>query len=182
MTRVGIALGSNLGDRLANLRAARTALSAIASPGELLLEAAIYQTEPLLCPAGSPQFYNSVVEIAFDGTAAELLGLAQSIEKKLGRTANPERNAPRIIDIDLLYFGDDVIDTDDLALPHPRIGERRFVLQPLAEIRPEWILPGQTLSIAELLARLDTDEPPLILVEKPGDLTRLTASARGAAR
>lgn len=166
MPRVGIALGSNLGDRLANLMAARAALSQIATPGELLLEAAIYQTEPLLCPAGSPTFYNSVVEIAFGGTAAELLGLTQSIEKKLGRTAKPERNAPRIIDIDLLYFGDEELDTEDLVLPHPRIGERRFVLQPLAEIRPEWILPRQSLSIAELLARLDTDELPLILVKK----------------
>jgi 2-amino-4-hydroxy-6-hydroxymethyldihydropteridine diphosphokinase len=167
MPRVGIALGSNLGDRLANLQAARVALSEIATPGVLLLEASIYQTEPLQCPAGSPQFYNSVVEIAFDGTAAALLELTQSIEKKLGRTSKPERNAPRVIDVDLLYFGDEEIDTADLVLPHPRISERRFVLQPLAEIRPEWILPGQTLSIAEQLTRLDTDEPPLILVEKP---------------
>jgi 2-amino-4-hydroxy-6-hydroxymethyldihydropteridine diphosphokinase len=154
MPRVGIALGSNLGDRAANLQAARDCLREIAKPGEPFLQASTYQTEPLLCPPGSPLFYNSVVEIDFAGDAFELLELTQAIEKKLGRSANPERNAPRIIDVDLLYFGDQIIDTEALVLPHPRIGERRFVLQPLAEIRPELVLPGQTRSIAELLGRL----------------------------
>lgn len=151
MPRVGIALGSNLGDRLANLQAARDCLREIATPGEPFLQASNYQTEPLLCPPGSPLFYNSVVEVAFDGDAFELLELTQAIEKKLGRAAAPERNAPRIIDLDLLYFGDEIIDTEALVLPHPRIAERRFVLQPLAEIRSELMLPGQTRSIAELL-------------------------------
>ena len=151
MPRVGIALGSNLGDRPANLQAARNALREIATPGEPFLQASDYQTEPLLCPSGSPFFYNSVVEIDFAGDAFELLELTQSIEKKLGRAANPERNAPRIIDVDLLYFGYQIIDTEALVLPHPRIAERRFVLQPLAEIRPDLILPGQAQSIAWLL-------------------------------
>lgn len=151
MPRVGIALGSNLGDRPANLQAARNALREIATPGEPFLQASDYQTEPLLCPPGSPLFYNSVVEIGFAGDAFELLELTQSIEKKLGRSANPERNAPRIIDVDLLYFGEQIIDTEALVLPHPRIGVRRFVLQPLAEIRPDLILPGQAQSIAWLL-------------------------------
>ena len=154
MPRVGIALGSNLGDRPANLQAARDCLREIATLGEPFLQASTYQTEPLFCPPGSPLFHNSVVEIEFDGDALELLELTQSIERKLGRTASPERNAPRIIDLDLLYFGDEIIDTEALVLPHPRIGERRFVLQPLAEIRPGLILPGQTLSVAGLLDRL----------------------------
>ncbi|MES2923627.1 MAG: 2-amino-4-hydroxy-6-hydroxymethyldihydropteridine diphosphokinase [Verrucomicrobiota bacterium] len=152
MPRAGIALGSNLGDRPANLQAARDCLREIATPGEPFLQASNYQTEPLLCPPGSPQFYNSAVEIDFKGDAFELLELTQAIEKRLGRTGTPERNAPRVIDVDLLYFGDEIIDTETLELPHPRIGERRFVLQPLAEIRPELVLPGQTRSIAELLA------------------------------
>ncbi|MEX1116829.1 MAG: 2-amino-4-hydroxy-6-hydroxymethyldihydropteridine diphosphokinase, partial [Akkermansiaceae bacterium] len=142
MPRVGIALGSNLGDRLANLRAALGLLSEVATPGELLLAAPIYQTEPLSCPPGSPYFFNSVVEIAFEGTAFELLEITQGIEKSLGRQSAMVRNAPRVIDVDLLYFGDEVIDTELLVLPHPRIAERRFVLQPLASIRPELILPG----------------------------------------
>lgn len=164
MPRVGIALGSNLGDRLANLQAARDSLLEIATPGALFLQASIYQTEPLLCPPGSPLFYNSAVEIGFEGDPFELLEITQSIEKKLGRTGTPARNAPRVIDVDLLYFGDSVIDTEALVLPHPRIGERRFVLQPLAEICPDRVLPGQTVSVAELLVRLESTEPPLVLV------------------
>lgn len=164
MPRVGIALGSNLGDRLANLQAARECLREIATPGEPFLQASIYQTEPLLCPPGSPLFYNSAVEIDFRGDPFELLELTQAIEKKLGRIGVPARNAPRIIDVDLLYFGDAVIDTEALVLPHPRIGERRFVLQPLAEIRPDLVLPGQAASVGELLARLESTESPLVLV------------------
>ncbi len=164
MPRVGIAMGSNLGDRLANLRAAHDCLLEIATPGALFLSASIYQTEPLLCPPGSPLFYNSAVEIDFEGGPFELLEITQSIERKLGRTGVPARNAPRVIDVDLLYFGDTVIDTEALVLPHPRIGERRFVLQPLAEIRPDLVLPGQAAGVAELLVRLESTEPPLVLV------------------
>jgi 2-amino-4-hydroxy-6-hydroxymethyldihydropteridine diphosphokinase len=173
MPRVGIALGSNLGDRLAHLRAACDALREIATPGEAFLQAAVYQTEPLRCPPGSPYFYNTVVEIAFGGSPLTLLELTQSIERKLGRTASHERNAPRVIDVDLLYFGNEIIDSGNLILPHPRIGERRFVLQPLADIRPELILPRFTLDIAGLLVNLDSTEPPLIPVEssEPGSST-----------
>lgn len=162
MPRVGIALGSNLGDRHANLQAARTCLRKIAAPGSLFLQASTYQTEPLLCPPGSPFFYNSVVEISFDGSPDELLGITQAIEKSLGRSEVPQRNAPRIIDIDLLYFGDEAVDTGKLTLPHPRIRERRFVLQPLAEIRPELILPGQDRSIEEILREMGNSEPALV--------------------
>ena len=164
MVRVGIALGSNLGDRLLNLRRACDSLREIAIPGEVLLEAPIYQTEPLLCSPGSPSFYNSVVEIAFDGDAFGLLALTSVIEKKLGRTRIQERNAPRIIDVDLLYFGDQIVDAETLVLPHPRIGERRFVLQPLADIRPDLVLPGKETSVAGMLEHLVSDEPPLVRV------------------
>ena len=166
MPRVGIALGSNLGDRPANLQAARDCLREIATPGELFLEAGNYQTEPLFCPPGSPLFYNSVVEIAWEGDPSALLEITQSIEKNLGRAAVPERNAPRVIDVDLLYFGDEIIDTEALVLPHPRIGERRFVLEPLAGIRPELVLPGHTESIEALLAGLEPGVPPLIEIAR----------------
>ncbi len=164
MPRVGIALGSNLGDRLANLQAACKCLREIATPGAPFLQASIYQTEPLFCPLGSPFFHNTVVEIDYFGSAFELLEMTRSIEQKLGRTGTTVRNAPRIIDVDLLYFGDAVIDTEELVLPHPRLGQRRFVLQPLAEIRPDLILPGQTQDIATWLRYLATTEPPLVLV------------------
>ncbi len=154
MPRVGIALGSNLGNRQANVQAARDRLREIAVPGEPFLTASNYETEPLNCPPGSPQFCNSVLEMSFDGRPFELLELTQAIEKQLGRITAPERNTPRVIDIDLLYFGDEMIDTEDLVLPHPRIGERIFVLEPLAEIRPDLILPGHPLSIREMLGIL----------------------------
>jgi 2-amino-4-hydroxy-6-hydroxymethyldihydropteridine diphosphokinase len=164
MARVGIALGSNLGDRLSNLRAASDMLRDIAIPGEVFLEAPIYQTEPRLCPPGSPFFYNSAVEIAFEGDVFKLLETTQSIEKSLGRTGGFERNAPRMIDVDLLYFGEAIIDTEALVLPHPRIGERRFVLQPLADIRPDLVLPGNETSVAGMLKHLVSEEPPLVRV------------------
>jgi 2-amino-4-hydroxy-6-hydroxymethyldihydropteridine diphosphokinase len=172
MARAGIALGSNLGDRLANLRAALLALREISAPGEPVLAAPVYQTEPCDCPPGSPDFLNTVVEIAFDGQPAELLTKTRYIERQLGRAPAAERNAPRVIDLDLLYLGDVVHESADLVLPHPRIVQRRFVLQPLAEIRPELKLPGQDVTIAGLLERLNADESPLSLVSGTADADR----------
>jgi 2-amino-4-hydroxy-6-hydroxymethyldihydropteridine diphosphokinase len=163
MPRAGIALGSNLGDRHAHLRAALAELMAMATPGTPVLTAPIYQTEPRGCPPGSPDFYNTVIEIEFTGTAHELLDLTRAIEEKLGRRGS-ERNAPRLIDIDLLYHGDVCCSDETLVLPHPRLGERRFVLQPLAAIRPDLVLPGQAHSIADRLRHLRSNEPALILV------------------
>ncbi len=164
MARVGIALGSNLGNRLANLQAARDCLRGIATAGEPFLSAPVYQTEPLLCPPGSPPFYNTVLEIGHEGDPFGLLEITRSFERRLGRAAGSERNAPRVIDIDLLYFGDRRIESEALVLPHPRIAGRRFVLQPLADIRPDLVLPGGTLTIAMMLERLVTDEPALVPV------------------
>ena len=164
MPRVGIALGSNLGDRLANIRAAVADLKEISVAGATFLEASIYQTEPVHCPPGSPVFYNTVVELAFNGTPSGLLEITRAFEKRLGRIAAPVRNAPRVIDIDLLYFGDEIIATEDLILPHPRLHERRFVLEPLAEIRGDLVLPGMEKTIGDTLAQLVSDEPPLARV------------------
>jgi 2-amino-4-hydroxy-6-hydroxymethyldihydropteridine diphosphokinase len=162
MPRAGIALGSNLGDRLVHLRAALAALLEIATPGAVVLKSAIYQTEPRDCPPGSPQFLNAVVEIGYDGSAFDLLKQTQAIEMRLGRKRSAERNAPRLIDIDLLYLGNDCLDSSTLALPHPGICERRFVLQPLVDIRPDLTLPGMDQPIAAILHHLDSDEPVLV--------------------
>ena len=162
--RVGIALGSNVGNRLRHLQDARDLLRGIAAPGSLV-QAPIFQTEPVDCPPDSPDFYNTVVEIGYTGTPHELLDATQAIEFRLGRTVAGIRNAPRVIDLDILYFGDERIDEEILDLPHPRLTSRRFVLQPLAEIRPELILPGDQVSIAEHLRHLDSNEPPLATVQ-----------------
>jgi 2-amino-4-hydroxy-6-hydroxymethyldihydropteridine diphosphokinase len=164
MPRAGIALGSNLGDRMRNLRSALGALRLIATPGEPVLIATVYQTEPRFCPPGSPDFLNTVVEIGFVGSPLELLAQTRAIEKQLGRTRGAERNTPRTIDIDLLYLGDEIFEDAELTLPHPRIGERCFVLQPLADIRPELVLPGETQTIAQMLAGLKADESSLVPV------------------
>lgn len=166
MPRAGIALGSNLGDRVRHLRQALQALRQISMPGEPVLKAPFYQTQPRLCPPGSPDFLNTVIEISFNGKPLELLDLTRRIEKSLGRARGPEQNAPRTIDIDLLYLGDEIIDDEKLTLPHPRMTERRFVMQPLADIRPELVLPGHSRSVSETLERLVTDEPPLVLFKE----------------
>ena len=137
MPRAGIALGSNLGNRLALLRAAHAHLCGLAIPNAPVLTAPAYQTPPLSCPPGSPDFLNTVVEIGFVGDPLVLLEATRNIEQKLGRIPASERNASRVIDIDLLYLGNERVASDTLVLPHPRIGERGFVLQPLADIRPE---------------------------------------------
>jgi 2-amino-4-hydroxy-6-hydroxymethyldihydropteridine diphosphokinase len=95
-----------------------------------------------------------------------LLEKTRSIEIRLGRLRGSERNAPRTIDIDLLYLGEETLDHPELTLPHPRIAERRFVLQPLADIRPELVLPGRQRSVSEMLAHLVTDEAPLVRFEQ----------------
>jgi 2-amino-4-hydroxy-6-hydroxymethyldihydropteridine diphosphokinase len=157
MRRAGIALGSNLGDRAANLRAALAGLRELAVPGAPVLVAPVYQTSPCDCPPDSPDFLNTVVEIVFAGSPEELLEQTRALEQQLGRVRPALRNAPRMIDIDLLYLGDCISSTADLVLPHPRLAERRFVLQPLADIRPDLRLPGQQLTIRELLKQLPAD-------------------------
>ena len=164
MPRAGIALGSNLGDRAVRLCEAVSRLREIAVAGEPFLTAPVYRAEPRFCPPGSPEFLNTVVEIAFAGGAVELLEETRRIETELGRVRSAERNAPRVVDLDLLYVGDETSATAELELPHPRIGERRFVLQPLADIRPELVLPGHSQSVAGMLAALPADEAPLVVI------------------
>lgn len=138
MPRVAIALGSNLGDRQKNIETAIMELRNIATPNEPFLSASLHDTAPQNCPPDSPRFLNTVVDLHFSGSdPLDLLSITQSIEKKLGREANPVRNAPRIIDIDILLFGDISLRHSELELPHPRIQERPFVLNPLREIRPD---------------------------------------------
>lgn len=139
MPRVAIALGSNLGDREAHIASAIAELRKIASPGEPFLTASLYDTEPQNCPPDSPRFLNTAIDLDYPGIdPLELLQQTQAIEKKLGREPHPIRNAPRIIDVDILLFGDVILDHPDLQLPHPRIHERPFVLNPLREIRKDF--------------------------------------------
>lgn len=158
---VGIALGSNLGNRIDNLRQAVAALRVLLHGGGPFLTAPVYQTNPVNCPDGSPAFLNTVVEISSEADPLALLKHTRAIERSLGRTPGGVRNAPRTIDLDILYVGDLIVDEAELRIPHPRLAERRFVLQPLADIRPNLILPGLGETIAALLGRCaPEDEPP----------------------
>jgi 2-amino-4-hydroxy-6-hydroxymethyldihydropteridine diphosphokinase len=152
--RVGIALGSNLDDRLANLRAARRHLFALHEDRGPFLCSRIYETEPVDCPPGSAPFLNAAIELACTLPPLDLLKKLQAIEQILGRPLNHAHHAPRTIDLDILYYDNLAFTLPELTLPHPRITERAFVLHPLADIAPTRILPGQTQPIAALLEKI----------------------------
>ena len=152
--RAGVALGSNLGERLANLRNARKEIVAMKGALPPLRCSAIYETEPVDCEKGAAKFFNAVIEFGYAGQPVELRRELAAIERVLGRPATHERNVSRPIDLDLLYFGELVMETPELRLPHPRIIDREFVLRPLADIRPDLVLPTQTEAVNVLLLRL----------------------------
>jgi len=152
--RTGIAFGSNVGDRLQNLREARARLLALPIAHEPVLTSRIYETEPAGCEPGTASYLNVVIEIEFDGHPVTLLDALQKIEKELGRPSKRPRNAPRTIDLDVLYVGNLVLANDEIVIPHPRLHLRRFVLAPLTDIRPALMLPGQHETAAQLLAKL----------------------------
>jgi 2-amino-4-hydroxy-6-hydroxymethyldihydropteridine diphosphokinase len=150
----GLALGSNLGDRAANLQHGIDLLLARVPGIELKASARVYETEPVDCAPGTQAFLNTVIEVAADCSPQELHTHLKAIEQALGRPELHERNSPRTLDLDLLY-ADAVVSADPvLTLPHPRLHLRRFVLEPLADIRPDLVLPGQKMSVAELMAVL----------------------------
>ena len=153
--RTAVALGSNLGDRLRNLRAARQQISGLTDIQPPVLSSAIYETDPVDCEPEAPKFLNAVVEFGYNGDPLQLLKKLKSVEDALGRPPEHARNVSRKIDIDLLYIGDTRINDRELELPHPRMHMRKFVLQPLADLRPELILPRQAKTVRELLAQLD---------------------------
>ena len=162
-TCFGIALGSNLGDRLGQFRAGLEALL-MSNDIRLLSKAPVYETEPVDCPPGSQAFLNTVVEVESSLDAHALHRVLQGIEIALGRPEQRERNSPRPLDLDILYAGEQIIDDDMLTIPHPRLHLRRFVLQPLADIRPGLVLSGQGKTVAELLALLQDDPDAVQLV------------------
>ena len=153
--RTAVALGSNLGDRLDNLRAARKAILDLPNVKAPILSSAIYETEPVGCEPGAGKFLNAIVEFEYQGDLATLLEQLIEIEEALGRKRDHPKNVSRTIDLDLLYCGDQQINDERLQLPHPRIHLRKFVFEPLADIGPDLVLPGRKKSIRELLAEVE---------------------------
>jgi len=153
-----IALGSNLGDPIALLRKAIARLESI--PASRFTKSSLWQSTPVDCPPGSPPFVNAAVafEPAPDETPESLLAKLQTLEREFGRRPKQIVNEPRPLDLDLIAFGSEIRSTPELTLPHPRAHLRRFVLEPLNEIAPNLVLPGQTKPVHQLLAELQSDE------------------------
>ncbi|MBP7332223.1 MAG: 2-amino-4-hydroxy-6-hydroxymethyldihydropteridine diphosphokinase [Firmicutes bacterium] len=153
-TTAYIGLGSNLGDKEANIKKALDLLKE--APGiQVKKIASLYKTAPLYVTR-QDWFLNTVAEIETDLTARQLLALLKDMEKKLDRTPTV-RWGPRTIDLDILLFGNDKIEDADLVIPHPRMIERAFVMAPLAEIAPHLCIPGRG-RVGELARLLSTDQ------------------------
>jgi 2-amino-4-hydroxy-6-hydroxymethyldihydropteridine diphosphokinase len=163
--RTAVALGSNVGDRLENLRAARRQITELIVVKPPIVSSAVYETEPIDCEPGAANFLNAVIEFDFEGDPVDLLEQLVRVEESLGRERDHRRNVSRNIDIDLLYCGNLQIDNDRLQLPHSRMHLRRFVLEPLADIRPELLLPGRTRTVRELLAELEEPSEVVCLMD-----------------
>jgi 2-amino-4-hydroxy-6-hydroxymethyldihydropteridine diphosphokinase len=156
--RVFVALGSNLGDSISILHLAMDRLEGLSE--NPLIRSSLWRSAPVDCPPGSPLFVNAVVGLRPrpDETPEKLLGRLQQLEREFGRQPKVLRNEPRPLDLDLLAFGCERRTSDDLTLPHPRGHRRRFVLAPWAEIAPGFVIPGQSMTIAALLAGLEGGE------------------------
>ena len=148
--RVYLGLGTNLGDRIANLRAVCAALP---EQVRLVCSSQIYQTPPWGY-LDQPAFLNQVIEVETSLTPLDLLSRLKQIEAQIGRVPT-FLYGPRLIDIDILLFDQLVLNLAQLAIPHPRMNERAFILVPLAEIAPTLVHPVTGLTIREMLARID---------------------------
>jgi 2-amino-4-hydroxy-6-hydroxymethyldihydropteridine diphosphokinase len=153
-----IAIGSNLGDSRATVLRAVERLQELSD--QPLAKSSLLETEPVDCPPGSSNFVNAVVGLIprRDETPESLLRKLQNLEKEFGRTPKKVLNESRPLDLDIIAFGNEVRATPELTLPHPRAQVRQFVLQPLAEIAPDLILPGQGRAVSELFKQLTSGE------------------------
>ena len=135
-----IGIGSNLGERESTIR---DALELLAADPELEVEAvsSIRETDPVGV-VDQPRFLNAAIRLATDLAPYPLLQRLLAVEQQLGRVRTGERYGPRTIDLDLLLYGDELVDEPGLRVPHPRLAERRFVLEPLVELDPGLVVPG----------------------------------------
>ena len=152
MTRAYVGLGANLGPREITIQRAVSLLGQ--EPGiQVMEESTLRETEPVGV-VDQPRFLNGVVALDTTLPPHELLHVLLRIERELGRTRGGERWGPRTIDLDLLVYGSETVDEPGLRVPHPRLHERRFVLEPLADLAPELDLPGVG-RVSEALTKLD---------------------------
>jgi 2-amino-4-hydroxy-6-hydroxymethyldihydropteridine diphosphokinase len=152
MARAYVGLGANLGSREATIRRAVDLIGA-EDGVDVLAVSRLRETDPVGV-VEQPRFLNGAVHLETTLDPHELLDLLLRVERVLGRVRDGTRWGPRTIDLDLLVYGDDVLDEPGLRVPHPRLHERRFVLEPLAELDPELEIPGRG-PVSQVLARLD---------------------------
>ncbi len=167
---VYLSLGSNLGDREGNLQAA---LERLATLGEVVAVSSIYETEPVDF-ARQPWFLNCAVALATEKMPKQFLAGLQAIEKQMGRQRTQPKG-PRIIDLDILLFGNSIVKTAGLTIPHPALHQRRFVLEPLAEIAPEQRHPVFKRTVRELRDALPAGPPAVRRLHPP----QMNADERG---
>jgi 2-amino-4-hydroxy-6-hydroxymethyldihydropteridine diphosphokinase len=147
-----LGLGSNVGDRRANLQAAVDALPAHGV--DVLASSSVYDTEPVGLVLDQPEFLNACIRIRTRLEPEALLDACKAVERELGRVAGGVRHGPRPIDVDLLLLGDRTFTSERLTLPHEQVTSRRFVLVPLLELAPELVIPGGGGRAADALAAL----------------------------
>ncbi len=153
MVEAFVALGSNIGDRVGNIRKAIEFLKEKASVSNV---SSMYETEPMYL-VDQNWFVNCVAKLETNLSPRELLHYLKDVERRMGRTEGV-RYGPRIIDLDILFYGDEVIRQDDLEIPHPGISERNFVLVPLAEIEPDLVHPVYGKTSSKLVAELNSNK------------------------
>lgn len=154
LQKVYIAIGSNLGHRAENCKRAVELIGRLKET-EVVGRSSLYETEPWGV-AGQPGFINAVVEVRTTIEPEDLLRALKSIEAGMGRKKGV-RWGPRVIDLDIIFYGDMVVEKDGLAIPHPGLHERAFVLVPLNEIAPDFIHPVLKKTVSELMARIGSD-------------------------
>jgi len=161
MHEVFLSLGSNLGDRMACLNKAAGLITSFA--GSIIKVSSVYETEPWGCSHNN-NVYNMALELETSLKPMELLKRLQKIEKQCGRKSSDVRYAARTLDIDILFYDNEMIETDHLKIPHPLIHERRFVLFPMVEIAPLFVHPVLAKTISQLLANCGDEKKVVKLV------------------
>jgi 2-amino-4-hydroxy-6-hydroxymethyldihydropteridine diphosphokinase len=152
MIKTALALGGNLGDVVA---AFKTAVQKLEAAGMININISSFcRTTPVGCASGTPDFMNAALTGSWPGSAEELLTVCQEIERESGRAAVHGINTPRTLDIDIILFGDRIIRSDTLHIPHPRAAQRLFVIAPLAEIAPDMIFPDTGKNVSDILESL----------------------------
>ena len=162
MTNTAIAFGGNLGDVESTYK---EAIKLLKEGGfQVLTLSPLLANKAVGCILGTPDFKNGAVIGKWDGKAQELIALCQGIELKLGRPKDHKSNMSRTIDLDIILFGNEIIKTDALTVPHPRAQSRAFVLLPLNQIAPDWVFPDTKLTVSEALEKLNknTSKKPLL--------------------